>query len=132
VTSPRSKSTRAWWLWTIVVAAIVAGTFTAYRQFAGQRRFAAVAPGQAHQDPERLRQAVISMRQGCSSLSTTFFQGATGQAEYWSVRCASGREYQVAVDANGTADVLDCDVLARLATRPCFTVITSKSTTTVD
>ena len=116
--SGRTRSTVTWVVVVLVLVAI--GVIAVYRQLGTAGGDGNAAP---QRDPEVLRQAVASMREGCGSLSATFFQGTAQQTEYWSVRCAGGREYQVAFAANGSTNVLDCDVLARLATRPCFALL---------
>jgi hypothetical protein len=56
---------------------------------------------------------VDSMRQGA---------GPKGQA-FWSMRCSNGRAYQLMIenDAEGSTRIVDCQVLARVKSTPCFT-----------
>lgn len=62
----------------------------------------------------------------------TFFMGLNPKDNeaYWSVRCTSGKSYEVAIkaDATGHTSVVDCAIMKAMADVDCFVKMDSQNT----
>ena len=111
----------------VLVALLVAG-WTALRLYP---RTPALETGNKAHDalmklPVAAREAAfekVLLGRPCGAVVATFYQGVSPTADaFWSVRCGTGRGYQIIVknDSGGSITVQDCDGVRAAGTGECF------------
>jgi predicted nucleic acid-binding Zn ribbon protein len=128
MTSPdRTKRTFLVTLALVLAALLIAG-WTALRLY--PKAGPVVTGNKAH---DALMKLPISAREAafervllgrpCGAVVATFYQGVSPTADaFWSVRCGTGRGYQIMVknDSGGSITVQDCDAVRAAGAGECF------------
>jgi hypothetical protein len=128
MTSPDQKKTVFRSALALVLVAFLIAGWTALRLH--PRKAPVVTGNKAHDSlstlPLAAREAAfekVLLGRPCGAVVETFFQGVNPTADaYWSIRCGTGRSYQVIVknDSGGSITVQDCEGVRAAGTTECF------------
>jgi hypothetical protein len=67
-----------------------------------------------------LQTEIRSAGHDCNKVVRTFRQGAHEGGDMWDAECEEGESYGIVSKADGSTDVLACDVLERQTGTPCW------------
>lgn len=67
-----------------------------------------------------LQTEIRSAGHDCNKVVRTFQQGAHDGGDVWDAECEEGESYGIVSKADGSTEVLECDVLERQTGTPCW------------